>query len=156
MRAAIHSLLVLFLFACQRSHERAQVTAHPVSVQAYDTSAAYHMAIEDHIAAMDTVTAPLPDTVYIGRHEDFPSINLPAIIAQRFIRIIDPAEGEIDKHRERFAYLNIFATHTPENLEFFIVRFGQGLRHRSDGSEDRHLFYRVNEEGGWVLERVSR
>lgn len=155
MYVAIRSLLVLFLFACHRGQEYVQAT-QPAAEQALDTAAAYRIAIADHIAAMDTTAAPLPDTVYIGRHGDFPPIQLPAIIARRSVRVIDPAETEIEKQRERFAYLNVFATYTPGNLEFFVVRFSQGLRHWPDGSEDRHLYYRVTEQGGLVLERVSR
>lgn len=121
-----------------------------------DTTAAYRTAIADYIGAMDTSAAPLSDTVYIGRHPDLPQIELPAVIAGRSIRIIDPAVGESEKHRARFAYLNLFATFTPDNVEFYMVRFAQGLRHRPDGAEDRHLYYRVNEQQELVLDRVGR
>lgn len=121
-----------------------------------DTSAAYRTAITDYIMALDTTDAPLPDTVYIGRHQDFPRIELPGVMAGRTIRVVEPGEVEQEKHMTHFAYLNVFATITPGKMEFFMVRFSQGTRHRPDGSEDRHLYYRVEESEEMVLERVSR
>lgn len=159
MRVVNLVLLLLFLLACHRgSQPPTSVPAIPVSAQApaLDTAAAYRTAIADYISAVDTSAAPLPDTVYIGRHVDFPPIELPTMIARRYVRIIDPAVGEAEKQRTRFAYLNIFATYTPGEVEFYVVRFAQGLRHRPDGAEDRHLYYRVSEKQGLVLERVGR
>ena len=160
MRAAIVTLIVLVVLSCHSaSQPPTPVLNVPVSAPAFvlDTAAAYRTAIADHILAMDTSTAPLPDTVYIGRHWDFPPIELPAVIARRSVRIVDPAVGESEKHRTHFAYLNIFATFTPGQVEFYVVRFAQGLRHKPDGAEDRHLYYRVGKgKEGFVLERVSR
>ena len=156
MRIGTLALLVLVLLACQRTQPHAQASPPPESAQPLDTSSAYRTAIADYITAMDTSAAPLPDTVYIGRHVEFPRIALPAVIAGRSVRIIDPEVGESEKHRTRFAYLNIFATFTPGEAEFYVVRFAQGLRHQPDGAEDRHLHYRVNKEQELVLERASR
>lgn len=158
MRAVTLSLPFLVLWACQRKQDHAPGASLHLSAQAsaLDTAAAYRTAIADYIHAMDTTAAPLPDTVYIGRHAEFPRIELPAVIARRAIRIIDPAVGESEQQRAHFAYLNMIATFTPGQVEFYVVRFVQGLRHQPDGAEDRRLYYRFREKKGWLLDAVSR
>lgn len=150
-------LLAIALVACQGTPPRAQVVAPVAPLHAsVDTTSSYRTAIADYIQAMDTSAAPLPDTVYIGRHPEFPRIELPSVIARRSVRVIDPAVGESEKRHARFAYLNIVSTFTPGQVEFYVVRFAQGLRHQPDGAEDRHLYYRVGGKGELRLERVSR
>ena len=156
MRVSLSCSIVLFVLACGASHRDATPTVSVNAEHGLDTAEAYRTAIADHIHAMDTSAAPLPDTVYIGRHAEFPRIELPTVIARRFVRIIDPAEGESEKHRAHFAYLNIFPMYAPEQVEFYVIRFAQGMRHQPDGSEDRHLYYRVGEKKELVLERMSR
>lgn len=155
MRAATFSFVLPVLLACSNtspSHAPAQPS--PVVEEPLDTAAAYRIAIADYIAAMDTSDAPLPDTVFIGRHPVFPHIAMPLIIAHRTVLIIDPSEGPKEQHRPRFTYLNIIGTVTPRRAQFYFIRFGKNLAHRPDGAEDRHLYYRVESEG-LVLERVS-
>ncbi len=156
MRSRSLPLLALVLFASSCTPPSPQAAAPVGSTTAHlDTAAAYSTAIADYIAAMDTTTAPLPDTVYIGRHWDFPSVQLPAMIAQRTVRSIEPAASESVMHRPRFTYLNVFGTFTPGGAEFYVVRFAQGMRHRPDGAEDRHVYYRVGKKQDLVLERVG-
>lgn len=156
MRIGILTPLVLVVLACQRTQPRASMPLPSGSTQPLDTGSAYRAAIADYITAMDTSGSPMPDTVYIGRHAEFPRIELPAVIARRTVRIVDPVVGESEKHLARFAYLNIFASFSPGTVEFYAIRFAQGLRHQPDGSEDRHLYYRMNEKAELVLERVDR
>lgn len=149
----------LALLACQDATSPAgppSTAPHATQPFSFDTAAVYRTAIADYILAMDSVGVPLPDTVNIGRHPEFPAIELSGRIAQRTIRLIDPSVGEQEKDRSRFAYLNIFSTYSPGRAQFYVVRFAQGLSHRPDGSEDRHLYYRVNEQQEMVLEHVSR
>lgn len=124
--------------------------------RALDTLAVYRMAIADFIRAMDTSAAPLHDTVYIGRHAEFPHVGLSEVIAGRHVQVVDPEFGEREKHRARFTYLNIFSAWTSSEVEFYVVRFAQDFRHRPDGADDRNLFYRPNKRGEWKLDRVSR
>ena len=150
-------LVVLLACACDRAPRPVIPSeADHTRIGLVDTVAAYHTAISDYILAMDTTAAPLPDTMYIGRHMDFPRIELPGVMAGRTVRVVEPGEVEQEKHVAPFAFLNVFATMTPDEVEFFVVRFGQGLRHRTDGADDRHLYYRVGEGGELVLERVGR
>lgn len=156
MRPFSAGLLVLALLACQGTPPPTRLAEglDPVNAS-LDTASAYRTAIADYIHAMDTSMAPLPDTVYIGRHIEFPLIELPGVIAKRTVRLVDPGEGESEQHHALFAYLNIFTTYAPGKVEFYVVRFEQGLRHRPDGDEDRHLHYRL-ENDELVLEQVSR
>jgi hypothetical protein len=103
---------------------------------------------------MDT-TAPVPGHVYIGRHTEFPRIELPEKIARRTIELIDPDPGEI-VNRVQFTYLNIFTRCTPGHVEFYVIRFAQGMAHLPDGAEDRPLHYRITPKARLVLERVTR
>ncbi|MBL0128752.1 MAG: hypothetical protein IPP83_15130 [Flavobacteriales bacterium] len=69
-----------------------------------DTAAAYRTAIADYIIAMDSSDAPLPDTVYIGRHIEFPAIDLPGRIGKRVIRVITPVEAGALRDAEHFSW----------------------------------------------------
>lgn len=156
MRAAL-SLFLFTLLACGVSQPDTATTRAAADQQmALDTAFAYRTAIADYIHVMDTSASPLPDTVYIGRHPEFPRIELPAVIARRSVLLVYPPVGESEKHSPRFAYLNIFPTYTPGQVEFYVIRFAQGLSHQPDGAEDCHLYYRVSAKEGSVLDRVSR
>jgi hypothetical protein len=159
MRSVSALLLCLALLACRNAStpgptDKSLSTSAGISV--LDTLVAYRMAIADYIRAMDTSAAPLHDTVYIGRHAEFPYIGLSEVIAGRHVQVVDPEFGELEKHRARFTYLNIFSSWTSSEVEFYVVRFAQDFRHRPDGSDDRHLFYRLNTRGEWALHSVSR
>jgi hypothetical protein len=108
-----------------------------------DTASAYRTAIADYINAMRQRDGSFPGTVYIGRHDQFPHIDLPAIIEHTSVRIVAPSDAESLKNSEHFAYLNIFGWFGGEKVEFFVVSFTQGMRHRPDGADDRHLFYSI-------------
>ena len=74
-----------------------------------------------YINALRARDGSLPDTVYIGRHDEFPHIELPANMEHASVRIIAPSEAEVLKQGEHFRYLNIFGTLTPGKAEFFVV-----------------------------------
>jgi hypothetical protein len=159
MRMVSVLFLCLALLGCRNTSPPGP-TDKPLGASArtpvLDTLTAYRMTIADYIRAMDTSAAPLHDTVYIGRHAEFPHIGLSEVIAGRQVQVVDPEFGEREKHRARFTYLNIFSVWTPSEVEFHVVRFAQDFRHRPDGSDDRHLFYRRSAQGEWGLDRVSR
>ena len=150
-------LFLLAFMACQGDPPPAQPAAQPApSPAVLDTAAAFRTAVADYIRAMDTSAAPLPDTVFIGRHVEFPLIALPHTIANRTVLLIEPSIGEAEQQRTPFAYLNIFTDWTPGEVEFYVVRFAHGLKHDPDGADDRHLHYRVNGTHELVLETVGR
>ncbi len=145
MRAALpYPFILLLLLACGPAPEMPPIgplssTVDPV----LDTAAAYRTAIADQIKVLRKRDGSFPDTLYIGRHEEFPDIELPRFIEHTSVRILEPSDAEALKNGEHFAYLNIFAWHTPGQVEFFVINFGQGMRHWPNGRDDRHLRYTI-------------
>lgn len=119
--------------------------ARPERTNGLDTAQAYATAIADYIRAVRERNGPFPDTVYIGRHQDFPSIALPAAIERTSVRILDPPATGVWMNNVRFVYLNVFAWFKGDEAEFMVIRFGQGMRHRTDGGDDLHLYYGVGD-----------
>jgi hypothetical protein len=111
-----------------------------------DTAQAYTRAIADYIAlvAKDSDAIPIPDTLYIGRHVDFPNIELSERIGHTTVRLVTPEAVKAVREGEHFAYLNVFGWFTPGEAEFKVVRFGQGWRHDPTGGDDRQLFYVID------------
>ncbi len=141
--------MILLLLSCGPPHRNAAPTAVVAPVDTtpgLDTAHAYSRAIADYIelVAKDSGAAPIPDTLYIGRHADFPNIELSERIAHTTIRLVTPAAAEALREGEHFAYLNIFGWFTPGEAEFMVVRFRQGMRHDPAGRDDRHLFYIID------------
>lgn len=149
MRGALHGSLILVLLSCGASHRDAAPTAAVASVEpapGLDTAQAYTRAIADYIAlvARDSDATPIPDTLYIGRHADFPDIELPGRIAHATIRLVKPEAAEAMRESEHFAYVNIFGWFTSGEAEFKVVRFRHGMRHDPAGGDDRQLFYVID------------
>ncbi len=155
MRAIPLPLFGLALLACGGRGSHAWKEAVAQRPTARDTAAIHSAAITELIRVMDSTDMQLPDTIFIGRHPDFPGIELPPEIAGRTILRMDPAGTEDVKYRKRFAYLNIFATWSSAEVEFFVVRFREGFNHRPDGAEDRFLTYGLQDDGSWKLLRVE-
>ncbi len=147
MRSALfYPIVLLLLLACGPAPENAvPVAPSPTSftVPVLDTAAAYRTAIAEYIKVFRKSDASFPDTVYIGRHAEFPGIELPDTIGNTFIRIVTPAEGEALKEGEHFAYLNIFGWFATGQAEFYVVNFTHGMRHWPDGRDDRHLRFAI-------------
>lgn len=150
MRSASPLALVLFLLSACGAPERdgtlTTVIASVSTGNGLDTATAYASAIAEYIKAMSASIDALPDTVYIGKHDEFPDIELPAMIGNTHIRVIIPTEAEVLKNGEHFVHLNIFGWLTPVEAEFFVVNFRQGMRHWPDGRDDRHLRFRIGGE----------
>lgn len=155
MRAALNCILLLSLvWACGPAPKHvlptssaqssiAEAASRPVAPGPFDRTTAYRTAIGDYIKAMRTRDGSFPDTVFTGRHEELPDIELPSVIEQVSVRIVAPAEAESLKSADRFTYLNVFGWFTAEQVEFFVVNFKQGMRHAPDGLDDRHLYYSI-------------
>lgn len=144
MRAPVFFFLSVLL-ACGATRSESvhgPVVAQPTRV---DTALAYRTAIRDYLVAMANTDAPVPDTLFIGRHPDFPATALPDTMGGKTVRIIAPAEAVGFQEAGRFAYLNVIAWFPPGQAEFIVVRFEQGMRHRTDGRDDRQLHYSLSE-----------
>lgn len=142
MRAALSYLVVLVVLGCGAPQRDAAPVAVAPSVDPGPgavTAEAYGSAIAEYITVLRERGAPVPDTLYIGRHDEFPAIELPAVIAGTSVRIISPEEARPLMSAAHFNYLNIFGWSTPGQVEFFVVNFKQDMRHWPDGRDDLHL-----------------
>jgi hypothetical protein len=153
MRGALHCSLILVLLSCGATHREAAPTAAVAFVEpapGLDTAQAYTRAIADYIAlvARDSDAISIPDTLYIGRHADFPNIELPERIGHTTVRLVTPEAAEALRGGEHFAYLNIFGWFTSGEAEFKVVRFRHGMRHDPAGRDDRQLFYVIDPANG--------
>ena len=97
-----------------------------------DTAQAYRTAIAEYIKATRERSGAFPDTLYIGRHAEFPAIALPPVIAHVNIRIVTPGSAEALKNDPHFVYLNVFCWFTEKEAEFLVVTFGSRFRHVRD------------------------
>jgi hypothetical protein len=102
---------------------------------------AYRTAIAQYISALRTRDGSFPDTVYIGKHAEFPSIALPPMIDVTNVRIIAPAEAAVVKNGDHFVYLNVFGWFNGDQVEFYVINFRQRMHHWPDGRDDRHLYF---------------
>lgn len=143
MRTVLASILFLLIACSTPPHDTVPTPAPADASQELDTADVYRIAIADYIKAMYHEDGSFPDTLFIGRHDEFPDIQLPGIIDSTCIRIVTPSEAMVLRSGPHFAYLNIFGWFSPDKLEFFAVRFEEGMRHRPDGRDDRHLYYRI-------------
>lgn len=85
---------------------------------------AYTQAIGEYIKALHKKDKTTFDTLFIGKHEEFPEISLPARIEKTTI-IVMPFE-EIEKkyaQNNSLHYINIIGTFNKATTEFMIVTF---------------------------------
>lgn len=146
MRIVGRSLVLLLLLACNsgsQPHPAVAPLPVPPETVALDTAGVYSTAIAEYIKVMRNSGASFPDTVYIGRHAEFPEIELPTRIEQTSVRIISSTDADVLKAGAHFAYLNIFGWFAAGQAELYVVCFTQGMRHRPDGRDDRHLRFTI-------------
>lgn len=84
----------------------------------------YTQAIGEYIKSLRPEDKSSLDTLFIGRHPDFPDIELPAIIQNTNILALTPDEADDKaKYRESFVYVNVMGWVTRGNSEFILVTF---------------------------------
>lgn len=92
-----------------------------------DTINCYSRAIEEYVKWMNGQNAETTDTLFVGRHVDFPNIELPAIIEDKRICLI-PFEDSFQllRAKHHITYLNIVGNIIPTSSEFIFVTFHEG------------------------------
>lgn len=160
MRTTLSCMLILpLLLACAttgQETEQGRSTTDARVPPGIDTVQAFTKAIADHIKAMRERDVPFTDTVYINKHDQFPQIDLPALIGATTIRVLTSAEATMVKDGERFVCLNIIGWFTNSTAEFQVITFERGFRHRPDGRDDRHLYYKLDERNVLVPDSLPR
>lgn len=93
-------------------------------------SKAYHLVIAEYIKDQIKKGVPNFDTLFIGKHEDFPQIELHRQIEGKRIILLD-AEPIVNgpQNNSRFKLINIIAMQWDEKeAEFMLITFHQGYK----------------------------
>jgi hypothetical protein len=93
----------------------------------------YSQAITEFIKAVYKRDNSSFDTLFFGKHDDFPEIELPTTIQNTKIVLL--TSGEADKKREyrkSLVYINMFSWITKDKSEFILVVFFPGYLHQYD------------------------
>lgn len=106
----------------------------------------YTRAIEEYIHWTSSQKPIEEDTLFIGKHPDFPDIQLPNVIGGKVIGIIPFEEASSFLHtKEKCIFLNIVGNVEEKSAEFLFVTFhekGKPQHHctvklqRLDGSDE--------------------
>lgn len=141
----------LFLFGCaNKSTVNTQPDDQPSNIvlsvpgqpdagnQNDELARIYAGAIGDYIRLVNKDYRLTFDTLFFGKHvfgqpDDFPDIELPAIIENTNIRLITPAQGaQIQSERKSSFYINLIGWVNADDADFTFVTFSNGFAHQFD------------------------
>ena len=88
----------------------------------------YCDAITAYLNAVYQEGSAGPDTLFIGKHDQFPEISLPLSLRHSMVQLIPLEETERLRDRQGTVLLNIVAQMNDDQAEFLLVRFNQGFR----------------------------
>ena len=94
---------------------------------------AYSRAIAEYIQAVYKRDKTSFDTLFFGKHDDFPDIQLPAVIQNTNIKLL--TTGEADKKRKyhkSLVFINMIGWIKKNKSEFMLVTFYPGYVHQFD------------------------
>lgn len=98
----------------------------------------YSQAIGDYLRLVNKEYKLTFDTLFFGKHvygqpDDFPDIELPAVIENTNIKLISPEQGK-KKENERVSafYINLIGWIDSDKAEFTFVTFSNGMAHQFD------------------------
>ncbi len=84
---------------------------------------AYSQAIAEYIKAVNKKDKLFFDTLFIGKHEDFPDINLPASLENTKIISLTSEEANKKLTYRNLVYLNVIGNISKDHSNFIIVTF---------------------------------
>jgi len=93
----------------------------------------YSGAITEYIKAVYKRDKSVYDTLFFGKHKDFPNIELPGTIHNTKIVVL--TTGEADKkrgYRKSLVFINMVGWVTEDRSEFIFVTFYPGYLHQFD------------------------
>jgi len=106
--------------------------------QKHDLTKIYSQAIGDYIKFVNKEYNLTFDTLFFGKRQfgqadDFPDIELPAIIENTNIKLISPEQGKkIQTERKLSFYINLIGWVDSDNAEFIFITFSNGFAHQFD------------------------
>lgn len=94
----------------------------------------YSQAIEEYLKAVRKNNNVKYDTLFFGRHVDFPDIDLPATIKGTKIFVLSSEEIEANKrlYNKSAPYINLIGWVNNDKAEFVAVTFFPEFRHQYD------------------------
>lgn len=94
----------------------------------------YAQAIADYLKAAEEHNQMKYDTLFFGRHVDFPDIDLPATIKGTQIFVLSTEEIEKNKavYSKSAPYINLLGWVNDDRAEFIAVTFFPEFRHQYD------------------------
>jgi hypothetical protein len=94
---------------------------------------AYSQAIAEYIKAVYKRDKSSFDTLFFGKHGDFPDIELPATIQNTKIMLVTTEEADkMRKHRKSLVFINMIGWVKKDKSEFILVTFYPGYVHQYD------------------------
>ena len=93
----------------------------------------YSQAAGEYIKAVKKRDKPGFDTLFIGKHKDFPDIDLPAIIENTRIMLLTGEEADKkSEYLKSWVFVNMIGWIKKDRSEFFLVTFYPGYVHHYD------------------------
>ena|ERR1700752_3254332 len=93
----------------------------------------YSQAISDYIMAVNKEHNIRFDTLFFGKHDQFPDITLPESIANTKIKLIRFEDAvTLQAERQSSYYINMVGWGNKNNYEFMFVTFTNGSAHQFD------------------------
>lgn len=141
---ALFCISVMIVTACSNP-EKAEGGAEMIQERALETLPSspenknrlvkmYSQAIVEYLKAAGENNHVKYDTLFFGRHVDFPDIDLPATIKGTKIFVLNPEEIETNKgvYSKSAPYINLMGWVNDEKAEFIAFTFFPEFRHQYD------------------------
>jgi hypothetical protein len=123
-------LLLILIFGCSSSKQEADVeSSDKDSSNVYKTEkdslvSIYSAALAEYIKVMRGKRQATFDTLFVGKHEEFPDIKLPSKIENTGIVVLTTEEANIKfAYRKSMAYINMVDLGDKGRNEFMFVTF---------------------------------
>jgi hypothetical protein len=127
MWSVLFCISLFALTASAQVHETATVT------DSLREANVYTRAIAEYVKAVYKKDQSRFDTLFLGKHADFPDIELPANIENTNVRLVMPEDGLTRlQEGKSLAFVNMAGTVTEDSAEFVLVTFSGGGRHEYD------------------------
>ena len=93
----------------------------------------YSLAIADYVKTVYKEHKITFDTLYFGKHDQFPNLKLPGKIENTNIKFLSPENGlKLQRERKSIYYINMIGWGTREKYEFMFVTFTHSSAHQFD------------------------
>lgn len=123
------------------------------SLQVTKQTKLYGKAIAAYIKAVYKKDKSSYDTLFFGKHTDFPDITLPNNVSGTHIVLLTSEAADVRrKHNPDLVYINMFGEITATNAHFFFVTFFPGYQHQYDYFFDFEKDEKSNE---FVLDKIQ-